>query len=131
MQKSAISSKNAPNAIGPYSAGMEVTGVQNFYFFSGQIALPPGENPPGLVGKTAAEQMQQIAKNISALLEEKDLNFANIVKTTIFLKSMDDFRSVNEIYAKLFSENPPARSTIEVSKLPLDALVEIECIAAK
>lgn len=129
ITKTVVSSKDAPNAIGPYSAGMSVSGATEFCFFSGQVALPPEGG--ALIGSNAAEQTEQVMKNIAALLAARDMNFGNIVKTTIFLKSMGDFQSVNEVYAKHFDSNPPARATIEVAGLPLDALVEIECVAAK
>ncbi len=130
MDKTPISSTDAPNAIGPYSAGMSVQGAQEICYFSGQIALPAGEGG-SLIGSTAAAQTEQIMKNISALLAARDMSFSNIVKTTIFLKSMGDFKAVNEMYAKHFNSEPPARATIEVAGLPLDALVEIECVAAR
>ncbi len=128
MRKEPIISDDAPKAIGPYSAGISLSDFSNLHFLSGQVPLP--KEGGALVGNNAAEQTEQVMLNIEALLKAKEMNFSNVIKTTIFLKSMDDFQSVNEVYASRFPENPPARATIEVSKLPMDALVEIECIAA-
>lgn len=131
MLKKPVSSDNAPSAIGPYSAGIAISGYEQICFFSGQVALPGGPSNGKLVGETVVEQTKQVMKNLEALLQANGMTFENVAKTTIFLKSMSDFKEVNEIYAKHFPENPPARATIEVAGLPLDALVEIECIAVK
>lgn len=119
-----ISTQNAPAAIGPYSQAIISNG---FVFGSGQIALlPNGELLSGDVSK----QTHQIMKNIKSILNEIGLSLENIVKTTIFLKNIKDFTKVNEIYASyLTNEIKPARSTVEVSNLPKDVLVEIEYIA--
>lgn len=123
-----IFTKNAPAPIGPYSQGVR---FGNTYYFSGQIALDPATG--NFVSATDVKlQTQQVMKNIEALLTEAGLTFDNIVKTSIFLKSMNDFPIVNEEYAKSFSSGVyPARETVEVSRLPKDALVEISVICAK
>ena len=123
-----IFTKNAPAPIGPYSQGVR---FGNTYYFSGQIALDPATG--NFVSATDVKlQTQQVMNNIQALLTEAGLTFDNIVKTSIFLKSMNDFPIVNEEYAKSFSSGVyPARETVEVSRLPKDALVEISVICAK
>ncbi len=119
-----VSTEQAPAAIGPYSQAVI---AQGFVFCSGQISLTPdGEGP---VGETAAEQTEQIMKNIEAVLEAAGSNLERVVKTTIFLLDMQDFQAVNEVYASRFPQNPPARSTVAVSALPRKARVEIEVIA--
>lgn len=128
MMRETIFTKNAPAPIGPYSQGVR---FGNTYYFSGQIALDPATG--NFVSDTDVKlQTQQVMKNIEALLTEAGLTFDNIVKTSIFLKSMNDFPTVNEEYAKSFSSGVyPARETVEVSRLPKDALVEISVICAK
>ncbi len=128
MMRETIFTKNAPAPIGPYSQGVR---FGNTYYFSGQIALDPATG--NFVSATDVKlQTQQVMKNIDALLTEAGLTFDNIVKTSIFLKSMNDFPLVNEEYAKSFSSGVyPARETVEVSRLPKDALVEISVICAK
>ena len=126
--RSIISTKNAPGAIGPYSQGVVVEAPKKTVFFSGQIALDPSSGQM-LSGGIEAET-KQVMKNIAALLQEAGANFENVVKTTIFLKNFNDFAKVNEIYGSHFTKNPPARSTVEVARLPKDALIEIECIVA-
>jgi 2-iminobutanoate/2-iminopropanoate deaminase len=123
-----IFTKNAPAPIGPYSQGVR---FGNTYYFSGQIALDPVTG--NFVSATDVKmQTQQVMKNIQALLTEAGLTFDNVVKTSIFLNSMNDFPIVNEEYAKSFSSGVfPARETVEVSRLPKDALVEISVICAK
>lgn len=123
-----IFTKNAPAPIGPYSQGVR---FGNTYYFSGQIALDPQTG--AFVSETDVKlQTQQVMKNIQALLTESGLSFDNVVKTSIFLKSMNDFPLVNEEYAKYFKDGIfPARETVEVSRLPKDALVEISVICAK
>ena len=123
-----IFTKNAPAPIGPYSQGVR---FGNTYYFSGQIALDPANG--NFVSATDVKlQTQQVMKNIQALLTEAGLTIDNIVKTSIFLKSMNDFPVVNEEYGKAFSSGVyPARETVEVSRLPKDALVEISVICAK
>ena len=118
-----INTKNAPQAIGPYSQGIKANG---FYFFSGQIALTPSGD---FRDESIENQTLQIFKNIEALLLEANISKENIIKTTIFLADMNNFNQVNEIYANFFQEHKPARSTVEVSRLPKDAKVEIEITA--
>ncbi len=123
--KKIVSTSDAPAAIGPYSQAIR-TG--SLLFCAGQIPLDPksGQMVPGGV----AEQTKRVLENISGLLRAENLNFNHVVKTTIFLTSMDDFQTVNDIYATYFRDNPPARSTVAVSALPKGAMVEIEVIAA-
>ncbi|MDU5325021.1 RidA family protein [Campylobacter ureolyticus] len=118
-----IKTLEAPAAIGPYSQAIKANG---FLFVSGQIPLTPNGE---LAGDDIKTQTKQVLKNLKAILKEADLSLKDTVKTTIFLKSMDDFSIVNEIYAQAFGEHKPARSTIEISKLPKDVLIEIELIA--
>ena len=117
--------KNAPEPIGPYSQGIETGG---FIFLSGQIALKPdtGELVEGL-----APQTHQVIRNIKAILDASGCVLANVVKTTVYLRRMKDFAEFNQVYAGYFKENPPARTTVEVSALPKDALIEIDIIARK
>ena len=118
-----IKTLEAPAAIGPYSQAIKANG---FLFISGQIPLTPNGE---LVGDDIKTQTKQILKNLKSILKEAHLSLKDTVKTTIFLKNMDDFSVVNEIYAQAFKEHKPARSTIEISKLPKDVLIEIELIA--
>ena len=118
-----IKTLEAPAAIGPYSQAIKANG---FLFVSGQIPLTSNGE---LAGDDIKTQTKQVLKNLKAILKEADLSLKDAVKTTIFLKNMDDFSIVNEIYAQAFKEHKPARSTIEISKLPKDVLVEIELIA--
>lgn len=125
--KTAISTRNAPAAIGPYSQAVR---FGDFLFASGQVALDPTTGQ--LVSGGIAEQTLRALENIKAVLHEAGLTLADVVKTTVFLKSMGDFAAMNEIYAKYLAPEgavPPARSTIAVAALPKDALVEIEVIA--
>ncbi|MCB1059168.1 MAG: RidA family protein [Calditrichaeota bacterium] len=120
-----VSTSDAPAAIGPYSQAVKAGG--SLLFTAGQIPLDP--KTMEVVGATAAEQCAQVMKNLAAVLEAAGTTFERVVKTTIFLKSMGDFASVNEVYAKYFPSAPPARSTVAVAGLPKDVLVEIECVA--
>ncbi|MEK6453794.1 RidA family protein [Caldifermentibacillus hisashii] len=121
-----IHTEHAPQAIGPYSQGIE---AGNFIFLSGQIPVNPETNEV-ITGDIVA-QTDQVMKNVQAILASIGLTLNHIVKTTIFLKNMDEFTLVNEAYAKHFVEHRPARSTVEVSRLPKDVSIEIEVIAAK
>jgi 2-iminobutanoate/2-iminopropanoate deaminase len=120
----AIVTDKAPSAIGPYSQGMK-TG--NIIFFSGQLGIDPS------TGKIAAEDVKsqaiQVLKNVKGLLESQGLTMNSVIKATMFLADMNDFKEVNAIYETAFGSHRPARSTIQVARLPLDARVEIECIA--
>jgi 2-iminobutanoate/2-iminopropanoate deaminase len=120
-----INTASAPAAIGPYSQGID---LGNLVFFSGQIALTANGD---FLDKTVEIQTEQVLKNISQLLIAGKLKKENIAKTTIFLANMNDFEVVNKIYANFFGEHKPARSTVEVAKLPKNAKVEIEVIAAR
>ncbi len=123
--KKVIKTNKAPGAIGPYSQGID---LGNMIFFSGQIPLDPktGEMPEGIEA-----QAKQALDNVKGLLESQGLDFSDVVKTTVFLDNMDDFATVNGIYAEYFVEPYPARSAVEVAKLPKGALIEVEVIVAK
>lgn len=123
--KKAISTTNAPKAIGPYSQAILANG---FLFVSGQLGVSPGGE---FTGSNVEAQAEQSMQNIKNILAEAGLGFENVVKTTIFLADMNDFAKVNEIYAKYFSEPFPARSTVAIKTLPKNALVEIEVVAVK
>lgn len=120
-----IFTKNAPEAIGPYSQAIQ---AGDFLYVSGQIPINPetGEIVEGIEKQTA-----QVLENLKAILNEADTEFAQVVKFTIYLKSMDDFATVNKIYGDYLTDPYPARATIEVSRLPKDALVEMDVIAYK
>ena len=115
----------APFQGAPYSQAIRATG---FVFVSGQLPLPPGESE--LLAGGIAEQTEQIFANLRAILEEAGTSLDNLVKTTVFLQDLDDFAGMNEVYARHVGDRPPARSTVEVAKLPSGALVEIEAIAS-
>lgn len=120
-----VSTNKAPQAIGPYSQAIE---VKPFLFTSGQIPL----NDKGeLIDGDIKLQTEQVFKNLIAILAERGLTLNDVVKVTVFLKDMNDFVQMNEVYANFFAEHKPARSTIEVARLPKDVLVEIEMIAYK
>lgn len=123
--KKVVETKKAPGAIGPYSQGID---IGNLIFFSGQIPLSPetGEMPEGIEAQT-----KQALENVKGLLESQGLDFSHVVKTTVFLDNMDDFNTVNSIYAQYFVEPYPARSAVEVGRLPKGALIEVEIIACK
>lgn len=123
--KKALETKGAPAAIGPYSQGI-VAGET--VYVSGQIPLDPetGAFPEGIAAQTA-----QSLKNMQAILAEQGLTLDNVVKTTVFLADMNDFAAMNEVYGQFFSQPYPARSAVQVAKLPKDAPLEIECIAVK
>lgn len=119
-----VSTDNAPAAIGPYAQAVKAGG---FLFCSGQIALTPEGD---LLNGDVSQQAKQVMNNLSAVLSAAGTDFSRVVKTTIFLADMNDFLVVNDVYAAYFdSENKPARATVEVSRLPKDVLVEIDCIA--
>lgn len=119
-----ISTNNAPAAIGPYSQAVK-TG--NLVFLSGQLGVDPATKK--LAGETIEIQTNQVFRNITAVLAVAGTGLSSVVKTSVFLKSMDDFAKMNGIYESNFGSHKPARSTVQVAKLPLDALVEIECVA--
>ncbi|MCB0264877.1 MAG: Rid family detoxifying hydrolase [Calditrichaeota bacterium] len=119
-----VNVKNAPKAIGPYCHAMK---SGNLVFCSGQTPLDP--NSMKIVGTTIEEQTERVLNNLSIVLAEVGLTLKNVVKTTVYLKSMDDFKGMNRIYEEMFAGHKPSRTTIAVKQNPLDALVEIECIA--
>jgi 2-iminobutanoate/2-iminopropanoate deaminase len=119
-----ISTPDAPKAIGPYSQGIRANG---FIFVSGQVAIDPATQQV-ITGDIAA-QTARVIQNISEILEAAGSGLGKVVRTTVFLKNMGDFIAMNEVYGKYFSASPPARSTVEVSRLPKDVLVEIDVIA--
>lgn len=123
--KKVISTENAPAAIGPYSQAIEVNGV---VYTSGVIPVVPstGEIPAG-----SKEQAKQALTNLSNLLEAAGTSMDNVIKTTVFIKEMDDFGTINEVYATFFKGDYPARSCVEVARLPKDVMLEIEAIAIK
>ena len=122
--KEIISTENAPAAIGPYSQAVK-TG--NMVFVSGQIPIDPATG--NFVSEDVAEQTEQVLKNLSAVLEAAGGGINNVVKTTVFLADMNDFAVMNDIYARVFGDNKPARATVQAARLPRDARVEIECVA--
>lgn len=125
LNKKVILTSHAPQPIGPYSQAIQ---ADHLLFCSGQIPLDPQTG--NLVSGGIREQTSQVMVNIKAVLDEAGADWMSVVKSTIFLKSMNDFPAVNEIYATYFAHgSPPARSTVEVSRLPKDVLVEIEVIA--
>lgn len=125
MTKEVINTNNAPEAIGPYSQGVI---VGDFVYTSGQIPLNPATGELVTDIKLATKQSME---NIKAILEEAGTSLNNVVKTSIFLKDLNYFEDVNEVYGTYFIENKPARSCVQVAKLPKDAVIEIEAIAVK
>ena len=126
MAKNIIYTSNAPDPIGPYSQASKAGGM---LFISGQVAIKPGTSE--LITDNIQTETQQVMHNINAILKEAGLSFANVIKTTIFLKDMSLFASVNEVYGKFFEADFPARETVAVKGLPKDANVEISMIAAE
>lgn len=119
-----INSENAPEAVGPYSHGVQ---VGNLLFCSGQIPLDPATK--ALVPGGIREQTEQVLRNITQVLDSRELNLSHVVKSTIFMTDLADFSIVNGIYAQAFGPHKPARSTVQVAALPLGALIEIEVLA--
>ena len=119
-----ISTKDAPQAIGPYSQAIKANG---FIFTSGQIAIDPATQQ--VVAGDVAAQTERVLRNLSEILEAAGSGLGKVVRSTVFLKNMNDFAAMNQVYGKYFSSAPPARSTVEVARLPKDALIEIELIA--
>lgn len=124
MSKSVVYSENAPEPIGPYSQAIQ---AGNMLFVSGQIAIQKATGK--IVTSAIEEETDQVMTNLGAVLTAAGANFSNVVKTSIFLKDMNNFPKVNEIYGRYFTQNPPARETVEVARLPKDVNVEISCIA--
>jgi 2-iminobutanoate/2-iminopropanoate deaminase len=124
--KQIINTKNAPSAIGPYSQAVLINGT---LYTSGQIGINPKTSQ--LEIEDLNTETNLVMKNLTAVLKEADMDFNSVIKTTIFLKKMDDFAEVNKIYASYFEKDFPARETVQVAKLPLDVNVEISMIAIK
>lgn len=124
MKKEIIRTSNAPEPVGPYSQAVK---AGNTLYCSGQIPLNPatGAIPAGIEAQT-----RQVLENLKAVLTAGGADFSNVVKTTVFLKDMNDFPAMNTIYGSAFTDAPPARSTVQVARLPKDVLVEIDAIAA-
>jgi len=121
-----VATDQAHKAIGPYSQAVEVNGV---IYTSGQVALDPASGQ--LVGTSAAEQTEQVLRNLEAVLGAAGASLQDVVKTTVYLADMGDFASMNEVYAKHFGKHNPARSTVQAARLPRDAPVELDAIAVK
>ncbi len=125
MSKKMIKTASAPATIGPYSQG--VVTPHGMLYTAGQIALDPSTGQ--LVEGDIKAQTRRVLENVKAILEAGGSSLANVVKTTVFIKDMNEFSMMNEVYGEYFKENPPARSTVEVARLPRDVRVEIEAIA--
>lgn len=119
-----IATKQAPAAIGPYSQGVKANG---FLFLSGQVALDPASGQ--VVGADIRTQTERVLKNLEAVLAAGGSSLAAVVKTTVFLADMNDFAAMNEVYGRFFSQEPPARATVQAARLPKDVKVEIDLIA--
>jgi 2-iminobutanoate/2-iminopropanoate deaminase len=124
LNKNVISTKHAPGAVGPYSQGVR---AGNLLFTAGQIALDPATGE--MVEQDIEVQTKRVMLNLRGILEAAGTDLGHIVKTTVFLQDMGQFAAMNGVYGQFFDDQPPARSTVEVAKLPLEALVEIEAIA--
>jgi 2-iminobutanoate/2-iminopropanoate deaminase len=124
MEKEIISTDKAPGAVGPYSQAVK---VGHFVFTAGQVAIDPAVGQ--IVAQDVAGQTHQVMHNLQEVLRQAGSDLDKVVKTTVFLQSMGDFGAMNTVYGSYFGDRPPARSTVEVAKLPLGALVEIEAIA--
>lgn len=124
MSRQIIRTDKAPGAIGPYNQGVRAGG---FLFTAGQIPLDP--QTMQVVGTTAAEQARQALQNAKAIVEAAGLTMDDVVKATVFIRDMGQFAAINEVYATFFPGDPPARSVVEVSRLPKDVLVEVELVA--
>lgn len=124
--KNIISTTNAPAALGPYSQGIDAGSI---VITSGQVPIDPATG--AVVEGGIAAQARQSLTNVQAVLAAAGLTMENVIKTTVFLKDMNDFAAMNEVYATFFTGNPPARSAVEVARLPKDVLVEIEAIAVR
>jgi 2-iminobutanoate/2-iminopropanoate deaminase len=126
MSKSIINSKNAPAPIGPYSQAVKSNGT---LYVSGQIAIDPSTG--NMVLEDIVKETHQVMKNMKAVLLEAGMDFSNVVKCSIFVKDLNNFVTINKVYGEYFTSEPPARETVEVSRLPKDVNVEISCIAVK
>src|SRR5438270_12818180 len=123
--KNVVTTDRGPKPIGPYSQAIKANG---FVYLSGQVALDPKTGE--MTGTDIRQQTERVMENIKGILEAAGASFHHVIKSTVFLKDMNDFPAMNEVYGKCFTLAPPARSTVQVSRLPKDALVEIEVIAA-
>jgi len=123
MSKTIIKTDNAPAPVGPYS---QATIINGMVYTAGQVGLKPGEKT---LEDGVEAQTRQVLTNLQAVLEAAGASLATVVKTTVFLDNMDDFAAMNGVYGEFFTENPPSRSAVEVARLPLGALVEIEVVA--
>lgn len=126
MSKSVVYSENAPEPIGPYSQAIQ---AGNMLFVSGQIAIQKSSGK--FITGSIEEETIQVMTNLHDVLAAAGMNFANVVKSSIFIKDMNNFPKINEVYGRYFQQDPPARETVEVSRLPKDVNVEISCIAVK
>jgi 2-iminobutanoate/2-iminopropanoate deaminase len=124
MQKQVVVTENAPKAIGPYSAGVK---VGNFVYTAGQLGIDPASG--AFVEGGVEAETRQALQNLRAVLEAAGSCLENVIKTTVFLRDMNDFAAMNGVYAQFFTENFPARSAVQVARLPRDAAVEIEAVA--
>jgi len=122
--KKIVKTAKAPNPVGPYNQAIVFNGL---VFTAGQIAIDPATNQ--VTDGDISEQTELVLQNLGAVLKAAGTDFRNVLKTTVFLKNMSDFPAMNDVYGRFFSENSPARSAVEVSRLPKDVLVEIECVA--
>lgn len=122
--RNVIATPDAPKAIGPYSQGIRASGL---VFISGQVAIDPSTQQ--VIDGDVSAQTDRVLKNLAAILAAAGSDLKNVLRTTVFLKSMNDFTAMNAVYGKYFDAAPPARSTVEVSRLPKDVLVEIDAIA--
>ena len=126
MAKKIIYTEDAPKPIGPYSQAVQVNGT---LYVSGQIALDPTSGE--LINENITEETHAVMKNLDAILRASGYSFSDVVKCSIFIRNMDEFGTINEAYGRYFKNDPPARETVEVSRLPKDVQVEISCIAVK
>ena len=124
MNKKQVKSDEAPSPIGPYSQAVK---AGNLLFISGQIPMNPSTGE--IIKGSIEDETHRVMKNLSAILKEAGLNFQHVVKTSIFVKDLNNFVRINEVYGEYFNEDPPARETVEVSRLPKDVNIEISCIA--
>ncbi len=124
MSKDVISTSRAPAALGPYSQAIRWGGL---IFVSGQIPIDPATSQ--VVGDNVAAQTERVLQNLAAVLEAAGASLGQVLKTTVYLRDLNDFGKMNEVYARFFSEQPPARATVQVARLPRDVSVEIEAVA--
>lgn len=128
IEKEVIRTEAAPAPVGPYNQAIATPSNPRMLFLAGQIPLDPATGK--LISGTVAEQTDRVLQNVQAVLSAAGADFSNVVKTTVFLADMADFPEMNGVYAKYFLDPAPARSTVQVARLPMDARVEIECTAA-